>query len=172
MKRKIPFLFTKTVLIVSLLMVVCFFVSLANYKPSFSTVKVDQHLYNGTPYNLYDYVPKDSFIGELTGYGPDCVGCGGYTGCKPNQNVQNGNIYYKDKYYGELRIIAADQSIACGTVVKLTAKIFNEPIYAIVLDRGGSIVDKKFDLLFESEKSAYFVGRQHYVKFDVLRYGW
>ena len=30
------------------------------------------------------------FSGIMTGYGPDCEGCGGKTGCSPRQNVKNG----------------------------------------------------------------------------------
>ena len=36
---------------------------------------------------------KIKFVGTLTGYGPDCPGCGGIVACRPNQDVRNGNIY-------------------------------------------------------------------------------
>ena len=48
------------------------------------------------------------FTGTITGYGPDCVGCSGKLGCPPYQDVRNGNIYYEDKDYGKIRILARD----------------------------------------------------------------
>ena len=35
------------------------------------------------------------FEGSMTGYGPDCEGCGGRVGCPPRQNVKNGNSLEK-----------------------------------------------------------------------------
>lgn len=112
-----------------------------------------------------------SFTGTMTGYGPDCVGCGGKVSCQPRQNVLNGNIYYSDSNYDRLRIIAADSNIPCGTIVQISNTIQStEPIMAIVLDRGGAIKGKKIDLLFASEKEAGPTERD--VKFDILRWGW
>ena len=40
-----------------------------------------------------------TFIGTITGYGPDCAGCGGFTSCRTfvgsrsGQDLRNGNIY-------------------------------------------------------------------------------
>lgn len=113
------------------------------------------------------------FTGTMTGYGPDCVGCGNSVACAPYPIVTNGNITYNDASFGEVRILAADRSIPCGTIIKFSNITFsNEPIYGIVLDRGGAIKDKLFDLLFASESDAEIVGRQRSVQYEVQRWGW
>lgn len=113
------------------------------------------------------------FIGTMTGYGPDCVGCGGRVGCPPRQNVQNGNIYFEDADYGRIRIVATDPSIPCGTIVKISNLSFSkQPIIAIALDRGGAIQGTTMDLLFESEKATISVGRQYNVSYEIIRWGW
>ena len=114
-----------------------------------------------------------TFTGILTGYGPDCVGCGGKTGCAPRQDVRNGNIYYNDKIYGEIRIVASDSSIPCGSIVKISnVPLFSQSIIAIVLDRGGAVNGYKMDLLYASEKEAIVMGRRKNVVFEILRWGW
>lgn len=113
------------------------------------------------------------FIGTMTGYGPDCAGCGRKVGCPPRQDVRNGNIYFQDADYGTVRIVASDPSIPCGSIVRISNLSFTkEPIIAIVLDRGGAIKEKTMDLLFESEKSTSFVGRQYNVSYEIIRWGW
>ncbi len=114
-----------------------------------------------------------TFTGTLTGYGPDCEGCGGRVGCPPRQDVRNGNIYYNDREYGQIRIVATDPSIPCGTIVKISNLSFSkEPIVAIALDRGSAIKGLTMDLLFESEKSTNFIGRQRNVFYEIIRWGW
>lgn len=119
----------------------------------------------------------NSFVGSLTGYGPDCVGCGGRVSCNgedgKRQDVRNGNIYYFDSEYGQLRIIAADKSIPCGTIIEIQNFIFSSgPIKAIVLDRGGAIKGKKIDLLYSSEKETGGIGLQSDITFNILRWDW
>lgn len=114
-----------------------------------------------------------SFTGTMTGYGPDCVGCGGKVGCPPRQNVTNGNIYFQDKDYGKLRIVATDPGIPCGSIVRISNYSYEkEPILAIALDRGGAIKGKTMDLLYESEAATKKIGRQHNIQFEVIRWGW
>lgn len=114
-----------------------------------------------------------SFIGTMTGYGPDCVGCGGRTGCPPRQDVRNGNIYFTDNDYGTVRIVATDKSIPCGSIVRISNfKFSSEPIIAIALDRGGAIVGNTMDLLYESEQDTKPIGRQQNIQFDIIRWGW
>lgn len=109
------------------------------------------------------------FYGTITHYGADCDGCSGYLACPPHFNAKN-TIYYPHKKYKNLRIVAADKSIPCGSIVKIKGlKNYND-IYAIVLDRGGAIKGTLFDLLVESEKSAISFGRQK-VKYEILRWG-
>ena len=118
---------------------------------------------------------KIQFKGTLTGYGPDCPGCLGMVYCKPNPNVQNGKIYYNDQEYGKLRILAADYSIPCGSIVKINNfKFINkgEDFYGIVLDRGSAIVGLTMDLLYPSEKDTVIIGRQRDISFTIERWGW
>ena len=114
------------------------------------------------------------FNGTLTGYGPDCPGCLGMVYCKPNPNVQNGNIYYNDKSYGKIRILAADYSIPCGSIIKIENFKFikGDSFYGIVLDRGSAIVGLTMDLLYSSEKDTIIIGRQKNIHFTVERWGW
>lgn len=113
------------------------------------------------------------FNGTMTGYGPDCVGCSGRVGCAPYPTVTKGKITYNDSSYGTVRIVAADSSVPCGTIVKISNVTFaDEPFYAIVLDRGGAIKGTLFDLLFATEKEALVVGRQKNVQYEIQRLGW
>lgn len=117
----------------------------------------------------------ETIIGGLAGYGPDCFGC---TSKKTSSgyNIDNGNIYYNDKEYGKVRIVAGDKKYPYGTIVKISNTNYydNSPIYAIVLDRGGVGIGKKyvFDLLFESESIASNIGSRKNVTFDILRVGY
>jgi len=113
-----------------------------------------------------------SFVGTLTGYGPDCVGCSGVVGCAPYPNVENGNIYHEDSEYGKIRILAADRSIPCGSIVKISNyKFIESDFYGIVLDRGSSIVGLTMDLLHESEADTVIIGRQYNINFEIIRWG-
>ena len=114
-----------------------------------------------------------SFTGTLTGYGPDCEGCGGRVGCPPRQDVTDGNIYFEDSEYGTIRIVATDPSIPCGTIVKISNLSFSsEPIIAIALDRGSDIQGLTMDLLFESEAVTKPIGREYNVGYEIIRWGW
>ena len=117
---------------------------------------------------------KLGFVGTLTGYGPDCPGCLGMVYCKPNPNVLNGNIYYEDKEYGKLRILAADYSIPCGSIIKIENFKFipGDEFFGIVLDRGSAIVGLTMDLLYPSEDDTVIIGRQRNIIFTVERWGW
>lgn len=117
---------------------------------------------------------KIMFKGTLTGYGPDCPGCLGMVYCSPYPNVQNGNIYYNDTKYGKLRILAADYSIPCGSIIKIENFKFidGKEFYGIVLDRGSAIVGLTMDLLYPSESDTVIIGRQKNINFTVERWGW
>lgn len=113
------------------------------------------------------------FNGTLTGYGPDCLGCSGIVACSPNPNVKNNNIYYNDQEYGKIRILAADKSIPCGSIIKISNFSFMEDdFYGIVLDRGGAIVGLTMDLLYPSEKDTVEIGRQYNINFKIVRWGY
>ena len=117
---------------------------------------------------------KIEFNGTLTGYGPDCPGCIGFVYCSPNPNVLNGNIYFNDKQYGKLRILAADYSIPCGSIVHIKNYKFaeNSEFTGIVLDRGSAIVGLTMDLLYPSEADTVIIGRQRNINFTIERWGW
>jgi len=111
------------------------------------------------------------FTGTMTGYGPDCEGCGGRVGCSPYQNVKNGNIYFNDNDFGKVRIIAGDKKIPCGTIIKISNLRNYDEFYAIVLDRGGAIKGTLFDLLYAKEKDAIALGRAS-ATYMIVRWGW
>ncbi len=110
-----------------------------------------------------------TFKGTMTGYGPDCKGCGGGVACI-RYNVRNGNIYYNDKDYGKIRIVAADKRVPCGTIVRVSNLRKYKDFYAIVLDRGGVIKGSLMDLLFVSE-GAVDIGRENVI-YTIVRWGW
>lgn len=120
------------------------------------------------------YVPIETFLAEMTGYGGDCEGCSGILACRPITNVFTNGIYFEDDEYGTVRVVAADRKYPCGTIMKFySKKLSDEPIVAIVMDRGGAIQDNRLDLLTESEAySSKYVGRIYDLKVEVLRKGW
>ena len=113
-----------------------------------------------------------TYTGNITAYGPDCKGCIGITAS--GYNVKN-TIYYNDKEYGKIRIVAADKSLPFGTIVKISnLSNYKSPIIAIVLDRGSAIgFNKKayFDLLCNSERESNSFGRRK-ATFEILRKGY
>jgi len=123
-------------------------------------------------YSQGAYNPIYTFVGELTGYSGDCPLCTGYLACPPRTNVIKNGIYYDDATYGKLRIVASSRNYPCGTILKFNVKkLSDEPILAIVLDRGvgGNVID----LLTESgEYAIKNVGRVRNLEFEVLREGW
>ena len=114
----------------------------------------------------------DSFNGPMTAYGPDCAGCLGYTAS--GYDVRDGNIYYYDETFGNIRIVAADKSLPFGTIIKISnLNVFTEPLLVIVLDRGSAIgFNKKtyFDLLYRNEAETDFFGCRQ-ASFEILRKG-
>lgn len=132
-----------------------------------------------------------SYTGILTGYGPDCVGCGNFNTNKVSTSsgyhiadIVDGmiqpafTITYDDIEYGNVRIVAGDSTLPYNTIVRITIPD-QEPIIAIVLDRGSTVGFENcrsskgcltnFDLLFPSEKDA--MGKTYNVKFEILRMG-
>lgn len=116
--------------------------------------------------------PLYTFTGELTGYTGDCPLCSGYLACPPRTNVIKEGIYFNDKKYGKVRIVASSKNYQCGTILKFKAnKLSDEPLIAIVLDRGvsGNVID----LLTDSQDYAVKkIGRIRNLEFEVLREGW
>lgn len=117
------------------------------------------------------YSAKETYIGDLTGYGADCPLCGGHLACMPSLDVLHGNVTYNDETYGNIRIVASSQNLPCGSVVRFeSSRISSDPVTAIVLDRG--VLGTALDLLVENNNAAYqSVGRIK-ISYDVIRKGW
>lgn len=143
--------------------------------------------YVGSEINIFNEIPKieetfknentikvlATYYGPITAYGPDCTGC--TTGYTASGYYVRNNIYYNDKEYGKIRIVAADKSLPFGTIIRISnLNVFDEPVLAIVLDRGSAIgFNRKvyFDLLYKSEKETEFFGKRN-ATFEVLRKGY
>lgn len=134
----------------------------------------------------------ETYTGILTGYGPDCTGCGNFNTGKVVtssgyhvSNIVDGaiepafTITYNDSEYGEVRIVAADDSIPFYSIVRITVPNWEEPVLAIVLDRGSTVGFEncrssrgcltQFDLLYPTEAES--LGKTRNVKFELLRSG-
>lgn len=128
---------------------------------------------------------QGEFVGKMTGYGADCVGCNqtGTLSCKTKSGskwslIKNGEIY-TDEEYGKVRILAASlNKFPCGTIIKVqndNLGTFN----AIVLDTGGAmrqawsngIVHMDLAFISETSKGINNVTNKN-VKYSVQRWGW
>lgn len=116
------------------------------------------------------YSAKDTFTGDITGYGANCPLCSGNLACS-KYYVKDGTTTYPDEEYGTVRIVASSSNLPCGSVVRFELpSVSAEPIVAIVLDRG--VLGNDLDLLMPSEEAAsIYVGRKT-KSYDVLRFGW
>ncbi len=120
------------------------------------------------------YTSIENLNGKVTAYTAFCSdGCHGYTA---SGRYVGDSIYYYDKDYGKVMIVAADRSYPFGTIVRFNnLSYFGHEVFAIVLDRGGAIGKNKralFDLLLETEKSANDFGVAKAVSCDILRLGY
>ena len=91
------------------------------------------------------------------------------------RSVAGGNIFYNDKTYGQVYIVAADKQYPFGTIVRFkNLSYFGRDIYAIVLDRGGMIKKgyRDFDLLFALKSSTSKFGLRKNVTCEILRKGY
>ena len=117
------------------------------------------------------YSAKETYTGDLTGYGANCPLCGGTLACMPSLDVLHGNIHYNDETYGTVRIVASSFNLPCGSVIRFDSpRISSDSVVAIVLDRG--VLGTNIDLLEASEADASAnVGRSR-ITYDVIRKGW
>lgn len=113
----------------------------------------------------------DSYTGDLTGYGAYCPLCTGHLACMSSLDLSGGRNTYNDATYGEINIVASSQNLPCGSIIKFESKrISEEPVVAIVLDRG--VLGNDIDFLAPSEEyAAKYIGRSS-ITYDVLRFGW
>ena len=141
---------------------------------------------------IYSVPAIETYTGILTGYGPDCAGCGNFNTGRVSTasgyhvaNIVDGNIApaftitYDDSEYGEVRIVAADANIPFYSIVRITVPNWDSPIIAIVLDRGSTVGFENcrsdrgcltnFDLLYPTEAES--LGKTQNVKFELLRSG-
>lgn len=151
--------------------------------------RLSQFVYNEE--EKMEEVVIESYTGILTGYGPDCYGCGNFKTNKVSTSsgyhiadivdgvIQRAlTITYFDSEYGDVRILAADSSIPYKSIIRVTIPN-QESFLAIVLDRGSTVGFSNckskngcltnFDLLFSLEDEA--IGKTYNVLFEVLRMG-
>lgn len=120
------------------------------------------------------YNAIETLNGNISAFTPYCSdGCHGYTA---SGLFIGDNIYYNDKDYGIVRIVAGDRSYPFGTIVRFNnLNYFQDDVYAIVLDRGGAVGKGRkvlFDLLFETEREASNFGIARKIDCDILRLGY
>ena len=164
--------------------VLLFILTITSYHKSFTYVDKEINIFKEVPIvkkkeekkkenkkeNKKEEKVLKTYYGNITAYGPDCTGCSGITASGHNAYK---SIYYQDKKYGKVRIVAADKTLPFGTIVRIK-NVFHDPILAIVLDRGGAIGFNKnvyFDLLYKSEKSTISFGKKK-ATFEILRKGY
>ena len=107
------------------------------------------------------------YVGKMTGYGADCVGCNGvgYLAC----HAQDGSV----------RIVAADLSqFPCGTIVTVDHPVLGT-FNAVVLDTGGSMRRAWqnglvwMDLAYTTESDpAIYSTTSNNTTYTVQRWGW
>lgn len=170
MKKHISLLI-KVLYALSIIVVFHFFTPIgvmnkATLKKDVSTVK--QLNYNSVPNDLFSNRVISTFTGQLTGYGPDCAKCSGITAS--GLDVRNGNIYYNDATFGEVRIVASSKKYKLGSILRIDNTIKTNQMIVIILDRGVS--GNTIDLLFANQNSTGGIGYQRNVKFEILRNGW
>ncbi len=112
----------------------------------------------------------ETYTGNLSYYYANCSDCSGYTAT--GLDVRNGNLYYSDATYGNVRIIAAGKEISLYSIVRIKNSSLGSNVLAIVLDRGSNIGQgRKFliDVLTNSTESKGGVDRG--ISVEVLRKG-
>lgn len=103
---------------------------------------------------------------KLTHYGWDCKGCGGKTAT--GYNIRK-TIWYNDKQYGKVRIVAMCKKMPLYSIIKIKNYKRGGDITAIVLDRG--VGCSTIDLAVKNERTSSKYGIQKNVKIEVLRRG-
>ena len=116
------------------------------------------------------YGAKETYTGDLTSYVYNCPACTGQLYCNWRYDLSHGVTTYVDKTYGEVAIVASSNNLPCGSIIRFESKrISNEPVYAIVLDRG--VLGTAIDFLTDTETHANYIGRSK-ITYDVVRIGY
>lgn len=116
------------------------------------------------------YGAKETYTGSLTSYVYNCPACTGELYCNWKYDLSHGVTTYVDKTYGEVAIVASSKNLPCGSIIRFESKrISDEPIYAIVLDRG--VLGTAIDFLTDTETHANYIGRST-ITYDVVRIGY
>lgn len=164
----------KKYIFILIIVILMFVINIKYEANTYTYILSPKYMYNIDNFNKIKKENEvlDKFTGTITGYGPDCDGCIGITAS--GYDVRN-TIYYNDKTYDKVRVLAADKSLPFGTIIKVSNLENYNDFIGIVLDRGSAISFDGFsqiDLLFESENYSYDFGRKHNVTFEILRLGY
>ena len=164
----------KKYIFILIIVILMFVINIKYEANTYTYILSPKYMYNIDNFNKIKKENEvlDKFTGTITGYGPDCDGCIGITAS--GYDVRN-TIYYNDKTYNKVRVLAADKSLPFGTIIKVSNLENYNDFIGIVLDRGSAISFDGFsqiDLLFESENYSYDFGRKHNVTFEILRLGY
>lgn len=134
-------------------------------------------------------VNTNVFTPKMTTYGLDCVGCksingrgGTAMGIQLDFNLgvlQPDGSWASGIKYGNYNIIAADKKIPMCSIIMIEGHGYyglgltpEQPIYAMVLDRGGAIKDNHFDLYIGSQQAhAVSYAQKPNPKATILRLG-
>lgn len=109
------------------------------------------------------------FNGIIRGYALDCSECNTRLSCLENQDDLVNNIYYNDKTYGTVRILKTNESIPCGSIIKIS-NYDNQEFLGIVLDSTNDDQNLIVDLLFENENSILNLGLKENIDFKIERW--
>lgn len=135
--------------------------------------------------NTADNKVLETFVGTITGYGPDCYGCSGegYLACRvkdgSKHSLKYNDVYYEDEEYGKIQILAAaTNKFPCGTIIEVNTQL--NKFIGIVLDTGGTMrnawnerSEVWMDLAFATEAEAgEKMPLSKNIVYNVLRYGW
>ena len=128
---------------------------------------------------------KGTYVGRVTGYGPDCQGCSkaGNVACRTREGTKHSlynGVVYHDAIYGDVRILAGARSLfPCGTIIDVSNG--KTAFTGIILDSGGSM-EKAWqsngsvwiDIAYTSQREARTQGIMsgNNIHMQVKRWGW
>ncbi len=155
------------------IIVFVFLLSFSTFNQKYHYVDKEINIFKNIEVKKKNELVLKTYQGNITAYGPDCKGCIGITAS--GYNVRYGNIYYQDKEYGKIRIVAADKSLPFGTIIRIkNLKQYKDPNIEIVIERGSAIGFNKnvyINLLYKNERETNTFGKQK-ATFEILRRGY